>query len=249
VKLLLIILLASVGLVAGWGQRAVIFRYAVPAGESARQCCPACQHQVLPSGRLPWLLSPSGRCPACRQRTGPPPLTVEATTAILLAALAARIYPGLVLAAACWLGLCAVPLAFIDAAVHRLPDALTAPAYAGTAVFLLLAAGTSGHWHDLARAVLGGIAMVGFYLALALISPSGMGLGDAKAAASLGTLLAWPSWRILFAGGFAGFLLAAVYGITLLVTGRATSKQHIPFGPFMITGTFLVFLAWRGVGS
>ena len=246
---LLITVLALAGLVAGWGQRAVIFRYAVPAGEPVRRCCPACQHQLPPSGQWPWLPPPSGRCPACRRRTGPPPLTVEVTTAILLGALAARVHPALVLAAACWLALCAVPLAFIDAAVHRLPDALTASAYAGPAVFLLLAAGTSGPWHDLARAALGGVALAGFYLALVLISPSGMGLGDAKAAASLGTLLAWFGWRVLIAGGLAGFLLAAVYGITLLVTGRATRKQHIPFGPFMITGTFLIILAWPGAGS
>ena len=46
------------------------------------------------------------------------------------------------------------------------------------------------------------------------------------------------------AGGFAGFLLAAAYGITLLATGRATRKQQIPFGPFMLAGAFAVILAW-----
>jgi leader peptidase (prepilin peptidase) / N-methyltransferase len=245
---LLITVLAMAGLVVGWGQRVVIFRYAVPAGDPVRRCCPACRHQMLPSAQRSWLLSPSGRCPACRERTGPPPLTVEATSAILLGALAARIHPGLVLAAACWLAVCAIPLAFVDAAVRRLPDALTASAYAGTAVFLLLAATISGHWQDLVRAALGGIALAAFYLALALISPAGMGLGDVKAAASLGTLLAWPGWRILVAGGLTGLLLAAVYGVALLVTGRATRKQHIPFGPFMIAGTFLIILAWTGAG-
>src|SRR5271163_2504978 len=50
------------------------------------------------------------------------------------------VHPGLVLAAACWLGACAVPLAFIDAAARRLPDRLTIPAYAGTAALLLAAA-------------------------------------------------------------------------------------------------------------
>jgi leader peptidase (prepilin peptidase)/N-methyltransferase len=149
-----------------------------------------------------------------------------------------------VLAAACWLALCAVPLAFIDAAVHRLPDLLTAPAYAGTAVFLLLAAATSGHWPNLVRAVLGGIALAGFYLALILINPSGMGLGDSKMAASLGSLLAWSGWSTLLAGAFAGFLLAAVCGVALLASGRATRKQHLPFGPFMIAGAFAVILAW-----
>jgi prepilin signal peptidase PulO-like enzyme (type II secretory pathway) len=68
---------------------------------------------------------------------------------------------------------------------------------------------------------------------------------DVKAVASIGTLLAWQSWRLLITGGFAGFLFAAIYGITLLASGRATRKQHIPFGPFMLAGAFAVILAWH----
>jgi leader peptidase (prepilin peptidase)/N-methyltransferase len=158
--------------------------------------------------------------------------------AILLGALAARVHPGLVLAAACWLAACAVPLAFVDAAVRRLPDLLIVPAYTGTV--LLLAA--SGDWPGLLRAGLGGLALAGFYLALWLISPSAMGLGDVKLAASLGTLLAWFGWRPLIAGGAAGFLLGGLVGIALLVSGRATRKQHIPFGPVLIAGAFLIIL-------
>jgi len=131
--------------------------------------------------------------------TAPPVLAVAVSTAVLFGALAARVHPGLVLAAACWLGACAVPLAFIDAVARRLPDRLTIPAYAGTAALLLAAAAVSGHWPVLLRAALGGLALAGFYLALLLISPSAMGLGDVKLAASLGTLLAWFGWRTLIA--------------------------------------------------
>jgi prepilin signal peptidase PulO-like enzyme (type II secretory pathway) len=143
----------------------------------------------------------------------PPVLPIAVSTAILFGALATRVHPGLVLAAAWWLAACAVPLAFIDAAVRRLPDRLTIPAYAGTAALLLSAAAVSGHWPILLRAALGGLALAGFYLALLLISPSAMGLGDVKLAASLGTLLAWFGWRTLIAGGFAGFGLAGTPGV------------------------------------
>jgi leader peptidase (prepilin peptidase) / N-methyltransferase len=211
--------LAAAGLLAGWPQRAVITRLAVP------------RSQPPPDGAQPPV------------RAVPPALVVGCVTAVLLGTLAVRVHPGLVLAAACWLALCAIPLAFIDAAVRRLPDMLTGPAFAGTALLLLAAAAVGGHWHVLARAVLGGFALAGFCLLLALISPSGMGMGDVKAAAALGTMLAWAGWTSLVAGGFAGFLLAAAYGTALLITGRATRKQQIPFGPFLITGAFLVILA------
>lgn len=170
------------------------------------------------------------------------PVLAGLVTGVMLGVLGARVHPPLVLAAACALALCAVPLAFIDVAVQRLPDALTAAAYAGTVLLLLLAAAVSGHWGDMGRAALGGLALAAVYLALLFISPSGMGLGDVKLAVSLGTLLAWRGWRVLVLGGFAGFLLAAVYSIALLATRRATREQHIPFGPFMIAGTFLALL-------
>lgn len=227
----LIASLALAGLLAGWPQRALIFRYAVPSGEPPRTSCPSCDQQL----RL------IRRCPAC----GPPLLAVALPSALLLGALAARVHPGLVLAAVCWLAACAVPLAFIDAAVHRLPDVLTIPAYLGLVALLL----SVDHWHVLLRAVLGGLALAGFYLAFLLISPSAPGLGDVKLAASLGTMLTWFGWRALIAGGFAGFLLAGASGVALLASRRATRKQQIPFGPFMIIGAFLVLLAWPVVGS
>ena len=255
--------LALAGMLLGWPIRAVIFRYAVPSGDPPRRSCPACGHPPAPAepaglereSRLLGIAGFSGRCRTCRARTGSPLLAVAVGTAVVFGALAARVHPGLVLAAACWLAACAAPLAFIDAAVHRLPDLLVVPAFAGTAVLLLAAAATGGSepavlaaatgssWPVLLRAILGGFALAAFYLALLLVSPSAMGLGDVKLAASLGTLLAWFGWRTLIAGGFAGFALAGLYGVALLMTHRATRKQQIPFGPFMIAGAFLVILS------
>ena len=216
--------LAAAGLLAGWPQRAAVARLAVPDA-----------------------------------RIWPEALVPGGVTAVLLALLAIRVPvsgSGLVLAAACWLAVCAVPLVFTDLAVSRLPDPLTAAAYAGIAVVLLLAAaftapgapeadGHGGSWGGLARAVLGGLALAGFYLLLMIISPSGMSLGDVKLAASLGTLLAWFGWRVLIAGGAAGFLLGGLGGVVLLASRRADRKQLIPFGPFMIAGTFLAVLTVR----
>jgi leader peptidase (prepilin peptidase)/N-methyltransferase len=180
----------------------------------------------------------------------PPALAAGAVTAVLLGGLAARVEPGhpaLVLAATCWLAACAVPLACTDLAVQRLPDPLTGAAYAGTVVLLLLAA-VGGPWSTLGpaflRALLGGLALAGFYLLLMVISPSGMSLGDVKLAASLGTLLAWFSWRLLIGGGFAGLCLGAIVAGALLASQRVSRKHLIPFGPFMIAGAVLAVIAW-----
>jgi leader peptidase (prepilin peptidase)/N-methyltransferase len=240
---LLIAVLAAVGLLIGPLLRLIIVRLSVPSGEPWRKTCPSCD-AALPLASRAWLpaLPPTGRCPSCRARLGPPALSVEITAAVAFGLLAARIHPAFVLAAACWLAACLIPLAFVDAATRRLPDLLTAPAYAGTAGFLLLAAATGGHWPTLGRALLGGLAYLGFCLLLFLISPAAMGAGDVKLAASLGTALAWFSWATLLTGAFAGFVVGALYSIALLVTGRATRKSTVPFGPFLIAGTLLLLL-------
>jgi leader peptidase (prepilin peptidase) / N-methyltransferase len=233
----LVAALASAGLVIGWCLRPLVFRLAAPTAEP-----------LGVAGSPPGVAgSPPGRGPSSRAHTGPPPLALELCTAILLGGLAARVHPGLVLAAACWLAVCTVALAWIDVAAQRLPDVLTIPAYAGTVVLLLAAAAAGGHWSVLLRALLGGLALAAAYLSLAAISRGAVGLGDAKLAASLGTLTAWYGWPQLAAGVFAGFLLGAIYGVGLLAWRRATSKQRIAFGPFMVAGAFLAVLAAAAV--
>ena len=243
----LVAALGAAGLVTGWCLPGVVFGHAVPAGAPAAAACPGCGREPPAGGRVPrppgW---PSGRCAGCRARLGPPPGATALVTAALFGALAARVHPGLVLAAGCWLAACCVALAWIDGAVRRLPDALTVPAYAGTVALLLLAAAAGAPWPDLLRALLGGLALAGAYLVLVVISRSAIGLGDAKLAASLGTLAAWAGWPTLIAAAFAGFAIGAVYGAALLLARRARIGQQIPFGPFMIAGAFLAVLAGAG---
>jgi leader peptidase (prepilin peptidase) / N-methyltransferase len=256
---LLAAVLAVAGLLVGCCLRMAVIPLAVPAEQPLRTACPGCGRRILPaSGQphdVPAAAVPAaargrqlaafslGRCARCRARIGPPPLALELATAVLFGALAARVHPGLVLAAACWLAACAAALGYIDVAVQRLPDLLTAPAYVGTAGLLLAAAASGGHWSHLLRAFLGGLGLATAYLLLVLASRSAIGLGDAKLAASLGTMMAWADWPTLLAGTFASFLLAAVYGLALLATRRATLSRRIPFGPFMIAGAFLALLA------
>ncbi|MFD0025826.1 prepilin peptidase [Streptomyces sp. NPDC058382] len=136
----------------------------------------------------------------------------------------------------------AVLLAAIDRRVHRLPDELTLPAAGAAAVLLGIAGLLPEHGGSWVSALLGGVTLGAFYFLLFLINPNGMGFGDVKLALSLGVALGWYGWAVVFAGGFAGFLFGAAYGLGLMILRRAGRKTGIPFGPFMIAGALLGIL-------
>jgi leader peptidase (prepilin peptidase) / N-methyltransferase len=173
---------------------------------------------------------------ACRARIGPYPLLVEVVAGLVMAIVAVRATSPWELAALAWLVLFAVPLAFIDTAVRRLPNPLTGAAFAGTLALLTVAALTGHQSGHLGRAAIGAAALACFYLVLWLIRPGGMGLGDVKLAVSVGLVLAWTSWEALFTGTLLAFVLTAAYGIVLLMMRKADRGSQLPLGPFMLVG-------------
>ncbi len=233
-----IIAAATAGLLAGPRVRAAVFARSTEDGRP-RRACPECSRQVL-AGRWLWcsVLPVTGRCPHCKARIGPDALAAEVITGLVLVVVAARASSGWELAALAWLALIAVPLAFIDAAVQRLPDLLTISAFAGTLVLLAAAEGTAHQPWLLVRAVIGAAALAGFYLALWLLFPDQLGMGDVKLAASIGLVLAWGSWSELFLGALAGAFLGAVYAQVLSARHGLGGRVYLPLGPFLLLGAF-----------
>lgn len=168
-----------------------------------------------------------------------PSLYVTVITALVCGILAAATGPRPELAVWLLLAPFAVLLALVDRNVHRLPDQLTLPLAVASAALLGIAAllpEDGGSWPT---ALLGGLALGACYFVLFLINPNGMGFGDVKLALSLGVVLGWYGWVVLFVGAFAGFLLGSLYGLGLMILRRANRKSAIPFGPFMISGALL----------
>jgi len=67
-----------------------------------------------------------------------------------------------------------------------------------------------------------------------------LGFGDVKLVFFMGLFLGWPN--ILVALFFA-FILGGIVGVALIVAGRKMLKSQVPFGPFLVTGTFMA-LFW-----
>ncbi|MEU5158390.1 A24 family peptidase [Streptomyces sp. NPDC020875] len=218
-----------------------VYRLAVEPDEAWRDACPDGHPLTGPAGG--WLGGPGcraegaagghGRVVGVRGAHGP---AVVAAGACALLAAATGPRPEL----AVWLLLVpfATVLAQVDIRVHRLPDRLTLPLAAGAAGLLGAVAplpGAAGSWPT---ALLGGAALGAGYFVLFLLHPGGLGFGDVKLALGLGVVLGWYGWSVLLAGACAGFLFGSVYGLGLMVRGRAGRRDAIPFGPFMIVGAF-----------
>ena len=76
-----------------------------------------------------------------------------------------------------------------------------------------------------------------FFLTLVLIShEKWLGWGDVKLAFLMGLFLGWP--KILVAL-FLAFFIGAIVGVALIILAKKTLKSEIPFGPFLVSGTFL----------
>ncbi len=90
-----------------------------------------------------------------------------------------------------------------------------------------------GIWSFIASAFLAS----GFFLSIILISRGAwMGLGDVKLAFLMGLLLGFPNIIVAL---FLAFLIGAIIGIGLIISKKKTVKSEVPFGPFLVIGTFI----------
>lgn len=234
--------LALVGLLCGPALARGVYQMSVDAGTPARHRCAHCGVR-LPAGWARFALW-TGRCAQCREALGPRVWLVTAAAAAGGFAVGYRLGNDPAALAFTAFALGCVLLAFIDLAVRRLPDQLTAP----LAVLGVVGLGTTAYlnrdmgplFRGLAAAALAG----GLFLGLAWIRPDGegMGLGDAKLAAVLGLYLGYLGWNDLVVGLFTGTFAAAVFALFMLRTGRMDRKSAVTYGPFLLLGAFFAVL-------
>jgi len=110
-----------------------------------------------------------------------------------------------------------------------------------TAVYRLVLVGSGSYQAlDLGRSILGSIGLSLFYYLLRVLTrKKGMGVGDVYLAGYVGLLLGYP--RLLWATLIA-FVSGAIVGLLLIMGGKKTRKDTLPFGPFMILGAGVVLL-------
>lgn len=168
-----------------------------------------------------------------------PPVTVLLTFGI-----GGRLLPGrhpvvvFTVLAAIWM---LVGLSAVDLDVHRIPDAVTLPAYPVTLVCLAASAWVTDDWPAFGRALIAGASLLVGYLLLSRLAPGRQvfGLGDVKLGGLLGLILGWFGWTAVAFGTYLAFLTGGIVALALLAGRQMQRGTPIAFGPFLSLGAVL----------
>jgi leader peptidase (prepilin peptidase)/N-methyltransferase len=142
----------------------------------------------------------------------------------------------------CVFAAAAVVLGTVDLIEKRLPNAVLYPRLVILVVLLAITSWASGDWAAFLSGLGAGAGLFTLYFVLAVISPSGIGMGDVKLAGLIGLMLGYLGWGPILVGATAGFLIGGLTSLIALMTGRAGMKTALPFGPAMLAGAFLGML-------
>ncbi|SHG66282.1 type 4 prepilin peptidase 1 Aspartic peptidase. MEROPS family A24A [Thermosyntropha lipolytica DSM 11003] len=192
-----------------------------------------------------WL---KGRCRYCQGVISPLYPLVEALTGVLFLLIYIQYGVSFTSLSGMVLVSFLLPASFIDIEHGIIPDKIT---YTGFMAGIVLSFFTIGF----KSAFLGGLVFSLFYLVIALVSRGGMGGGDVKLAALIGSFVGLEGILAVF---IISSLAGGIFALMLLLTGRGNRRTEIKFGPFLAFSAYLVWmygsdiinlywLMWRGM--
>ncbi len=97
----------------------------------------------------------------------------------------------------------------------------------------------AAYYGNFRSALAGGLLLLGIMLALYCASRGGMGEGDVKLAGVLGLWLGMERGLVCLLLAFTG---GACVGGLLLLCGKCSRRQALPFGPFLCGGGLLAYI-------
>ena len=225
------------GLVVGSFLNCVIYR--MEKGESfllGRSHCPYCNHKLGLLDLIPIVsfLFLRGKCRYCQEKISLQYPLVELLTGFIFLLI---FYFQFSLVQFFFLLAISALLIIVfvyDLKHYLIPDKVVYSAIVLTFIYLIFSTFRLDHlWSAL--------ALAGFFLAIVLISrEKWMGMGDVKLGFLMGLLLGWPD---VIAALFLAVFIGAIIGIGLIIMGKKGMKSEVPFGPFLVTGTFIA-LFW-----
>lgn len=239
-----------IGLAIGSFLNVVIYR--VPRRESVvspRSSCTACNTELSVVDNIPlisWVVL-HGKCRTCHAPISIRYPAIELATAVLFTALAVRFTTDSALPGFLFFTAVLIAVSVIDLDYYIVPNRIVLVALATSVPLLTATAVVDDRGSDLKNALIGMLAASGGLAILHFAYPRGMGMGDVKLALILGLYLGWLSLGHVFLGIFLGFLLGSIVGLMLIATGLRSRSQHLPFAPFLASGSLLAVFVGESI--
>lgn len=248
----MLIIFLILGLIVGSFLNVVVYRINLAENlVTGRSYCPHCKNKIRWYDNIPVLsfLILKAQCRDCKGKISWQYPSVEIFTGVMFAAVGWKFFDladvATFPATVFYLGIVSFLIAIFvyDWLFLEIPGLVLWPAIGWTIAFNLI--------FDWSRLSLGSnllnlstysgtlaafAAFMFFFLMVAVSREKWMGMGDAYLVILLGLIVGWPN--ILLALMLA-FSIGAIIGIVLIALGKKKMSSQIPFGPFLVAGTFI----------
>jgi len=238
-----IILIFILGLVVGSFSNVCIYR--IPKNESIifpASHCPKCRSPIKPLDNIPLLsfILLKGRCRNCKSKISIQYPIVEFLSGLIY--LIIYLIYGLSIQTLIYIILSSalVIIAFTDLNEEIVPDVISLPGIVIGFIISFFVAYISFINSALGVVIGGGIILIIGLAGSVIFKKEAMGGGDVKLAAMIGAFL---GWRYIIISLFIGFFVGALAGIFLILSKIKSREDTVPFGPFIVLGSF-VSLLW-----
>lgn len=242
---ILFIFIFLLGLSVGSFLNCLIYRIQIKKTVQGRSFCPRCKHQLKF-----WDLIPvfsffflRGRCRYCGEKISFQYPFVELLTGSVFLFAYLFLNPQTILSIiifflTLFIFSCLIVIFIYDAKYYIIPNIIIYPAII-TSLLIILIDCLRGDCKVSIFAILSGIfAFLLFFLIYFFSKGKGIGFGDVRYAAFMGFFLGFPD---ILVGLFFSFITGAIIGLILIALNRKSRKDMIPFGPFLVLGTFIAF--------
>jgi len=237
-----VILIFILGLIVGSFSNVCIYR--IPRNESIiypASHCPKCCSKIKPFDNIPLFsfILLKGRCRHCKSKISIQYPMVELLTGLiyliiyLIYGFSVQTLIYIILSSAL------IIIAFIDLNEQIVPDVISLPGIVIGFILSFFVFYISFINSALGVVVGGGIILIIGLAGSVIFKKEAMGGGDVKLAAMIGAFL---GWRYIIISLFLGFFLGALAGIFLIMAKIKSREDAVPFGPFIVLGSFITLL-------
>jgi leader peptidase (prepilin peptidase)/N-methyltransferase len=236
------VLIFILGLIVGSFSNVCIYR--IPRNESIiypASHCPKCRSNISLKDNIPLIsyILLKGRCRNCKSKISIQYPIVEFLTGLIY--LIIYLIYGFSIQTIIYIILSSalIIIAFIDLNEQIVPDVISLPGIVIGFIISFFVPYISYINSALGVVVGGGIILIIGIAGSVIFKKEAMGGGDVKLAAMIGAFL---GWRYIIISLFLGFFLGALAGIILILSKIKSREDTVPFGPFIVLGSFITLL-------